>query len=66
MKGIRIEDNKIIVELSFDELKIIVNSLNEICNKIESWEFETRLGIDIEEARKILEDLTSIYINLHI
>lgn len=49
------------MELSKDELGVLVNSLNEVCNAIEVWEFDTRIGISIEEARKILSTLISIY-----
>lgn len=63
MKGIKINDKKIILELHIEELSAINNALSEICNKIEAWEFETRLGVDIESVKKMLEYLTSVYID---
>lgn len=63
MKGIKIEDDKIIIEISFCELTVIINSLNEVFRHIESWEFESRLGIDVEEAKKVFDHLMSIYVS---
>lgn len=61
MNAIKINKDKIILELSKDELGVLSNALNEVCNGIEVWEFDTRMGIKIENARIILETLTSIY-----
>ena len=44
-----------LVELTKDELGIINNALNEVCNGIDlEGEFDTRLGCSIEEARAVL------------
>lgn len=44
-----------LVELTKDELGIINNALNEVCNGIHlEGEFDTRMGSTIEEARKPL------------
>lgn len=61
MNAIKINKDKIILELSKDELGVLSNALNEVCNGIEVWEFGTRMGITIENARTILESMTSIY-----
>ena len=61
MNAIKICKDKIVLELSQDELGVLSNALNEVCNGIEVWEFDTRMGINIENARIILESLTSIY-----
>ena len=44
------------VVLGEDELRLIVNALNEVCNgvEIEDFEFFTRLGADRDEARALL------------
>jgi len=40
-----------IVELTRDELEIINNALNEVCNGIHlKGEFDTRMGCSVEEA----------------
>ena len=61
MNAIKINKDKIILELSKDELGVLSNSLNEVCNGIEVWEFDTRMGIKIEDARILLHSLVSIY-----
>jgi hypothetical protein len=43
------------VELTKDELEIINNALNEVCNGIDlEGEFDTRMGCTVEEARELL------------
>ncbi|MBN9378016.1 MAG: hypothetical protein BGO14_00845 [Chlamydiales bacterium 38-26] len=53
--------DKIIIELTKRELGVIINALNEVCNGIEVWEFDTRMGITIEDARVFLKSLGSLY-----
>lgn len=44
-----------LVELTKDELGIINNALNEVCNGIDlEGEFDTRMGCTVEEARAVL------------
>ena len=47
------------VTFTHDELVLLNNALNEVCNGIEidDEEFQTRLGIDRKNARKVLADL---------
>jgi hypothetical protein len=42
-----------------DELALIANALNEICNgiEIEDFEFSARLGVERSEARKLLAEV---------
>lgn len=61
MDIIKISKEKVILELSKDELGVLSNALNEVCNGIEVWEFDTRMGITIGGAKIILASLTSIY-----
>lgn len=49
------------IELTIDEVHIIHNCLNELCNGIDIPEFELRLGFTIDEARKLLERTSRIY-----
>ncbi|MBA3721682.1 MAG: hypothetical protein H0W88_04705 [Parachlamydiaceae bacterium] len=62
MNAIQINKNKIILEVTKDELGVLSNALNEVCNGIEIWEFDTRMGIKIEEARDMLKKLNSFYV----
>jgi hypothetical protein len=61
MNAVKINKDKITLELSKNELGVLGNALNEVCNGIEVWEFDTRMGIKIDDARNILEYLISIY-----
>ena len=48
------------VELTTDELGIINNALNEVCNGIPlEGEFDTRMGCTMEEARALLAKIHS-------
>jgi hypothetical protein len=40
-----------------DELIIVNNALNEVCNGLYIDEFETRIGFSIEQVNKLLVDL---------
>jgi len=61
MNAIKINRETIIIELSKDELGVLTNALNEVCNSIEVWEFDTRMGVTIEDAQVILQHLAKIY-----
>jgi len=50
-----------LVELTTDELGIINNALNEVCNGIHlEKEFDTRIGCTVEEARELLVKIHSL------
>jgi hypothetical protein len=50
-----IENGCMLVELTKDELCIINNALNEVCNGIDlEGEFDTRMGCTVEEAQAVL------------
>lgn len=61
MNAIQISREIITIELAKNELGVLTNALNEVCNGIEVWEFDTRMGIKIEDARVLLASLASIY-----
>jgi hypothetical protein len=49
------------VELSPQELLIINNALNEVCNGISlDGEFSTRMGCSAEEARELLDKIHAL------
>jgi hypothetical protein len=49
------------VELTKDELGIINNALNEVCNGIDlEGEFDTRMGCTVEEARELLAKIRTL------
>ena len=50
-----------LVELTKDELYIINNALNEVCNGIDlEGEFDTRMGCTVEEARELLAKIHAL------
>ena len=55
------------VRLSGDELDMLNNALNEICNgvRIEDWEFRTRVGWDRMTVQKLLEQIHEAAPNLN-
>jgi hypothetical protein len=49
------------VELTKDELGIINNALNEVCNGIDlEGEFDTRMGCTVAEARELLSKIDAL------
>ena len=48
------------IGLSQDELLIVNAALNEICNGIEVFEFETRIGADRERVAALLKEIGSL------
>ena len=50
------------VALSREELVLISNALNEVCNGVDipDWEFQTRLGRTREEARDLLARISDL------
>ena len=50
-----------LVELTSDELRIINNALNEVCNGIDlRGEFSTRMGCSLEEALMLLTKINAL------
>jgi hypothetical protein len=45
------------IELSADELVMLNNALNEVCNGIDIPEFSTRLGGEVDEVRVMLKQI---------
>ncbi|HEX3943058.1 MAG TPA: hypothetical protein VHW69_03120 [Rhizomicrobium sp.] len=57
--------NGIDVRLTRDELGLLGNALNEVCNgvHIPDWEFQTRLSVEREELQKLLDQIVAAYRN---
>lgn len=53
-------DGRLVLEFTEDEVLLLANALNEVCNGIDSWEFSTRLGGPREAALALLEQLHEI------
>ena len=66
LKYMRLEktiQEEVIVALSFHELMVINNALNEICHGIEVPEFETRIGESPVEVQKLLAQIGVLIAN---
>jgi len=52
------------VRLSGDEVVMLNNALNEVCNGVDDLaddgEFQTRLGFDRDEVRRLLEEINAV------
>lgn len=48
------------VRLSIDELLTIHQSLNEVCNGIDLFEFQTRIGVSREEVLHLMKIISQI------
>jgi hypothetical protein len=57
MKPIRVDDTSADIALSLDEMRLLCNALNEVCNGIEIYEFETRLGATRADAEALMSEL---------
>ena len=62
MNFIYSKDNKdkVMIEASLKELMLIYAALNEICNGIDLFEFETRVGASTEDADQLLNALGEV------
>ena len=48
------------VELSYEEALVLNNALNEICNGLNFEEFQTRIGVDREDASWLLREFRDV------
>tara|TARA_B100001093_G_C26558901_1_gene897777 strand:+ start:619 stop:816 length:198 start_codon:yes stop_codon:yes gene_type:complete len=58
------EKNFVDVRISYNELEMLKNGLNEVCNGLELFEFETRMGFKREEVKSLFSDFKSIIDNI--
>jgi hypothetical protein len=51
------EKKEVLLNLNDSELTFLKKSFEEVFRQIEEWEFQTRIGISTQEARKIQDKL---------
>ncbi len=58
---IRATADAITISLGPDDALAVNNALNEICNGVhlDEWDFQTRMGVDREHARKVLHAISA-------
>jgi hypothetical protein len=57
MQVIKLSVDQLNVGVSRDELLIINSALNEVCNGIDLFEFEARMGAEREKVVKLLGEV---------
>jgi hypothetical protein len=61
MKIKGVANSMAVIELNSDEIGILNNALNEVCNGISlEGEFDTRMGCTVEEARHLLAEINEL------
>jgi hypothetical protein len=61
MKIKGVANSMAVIELNSDEIGILNNALNEVCNGISlEGEFDTRMGCTVEEARHLLDEINKL------
>ena len=48
------------VQLSKEDLVLINNALNEVCNALDVPEFQTRMGADLDQAGALLARISEV------
>jgi hypothetical protein len=48
------------IRLSWDELRLVSNALNEVCHGFELPEFHTRLGSSLDVAKVLLDQIGAV------
>ncbi len=57
MELMRVEQGEAHVRVALQELLIINNALNEVCNGIDVPEFETRMGVTLAQVQSLLSNV---------
>ena len=60
MQIIKTTKDKADIQFSIDELLILNNALNEVCNGIKLPEFSTRMGAEREEVKIFLKSINKL------
>jgi hypothetical protein len=60
MRVVELAANSATIGLSFDEVYIIHNALNEVCNALDLEEFATRMGAEHGTVASLLGDTRSL------
>lgn len=60
MQLIKTVGERVDVQFTIDELLTLNNSLNEVCNGINVIDFETKIGVDREQAKLLLNSVNKL------
>lgn len=48
-----VADDEVVLAATRDELAALANAVNESIEAVEGWEFQTRLGVTLDDARAL-------------
>lgn len=60
MRVLEVSPDAVALELHQEELRIIRQALNEVCNALDPREFSTRMGVEESEVSLLLDRLRSV------
>ncbi len=60
MDVIEVHDDRAVVSLGANEIRSIMNSINEALEAVEDWEFSTRLGVEKDFVRALWTRLDEV------
>ena len=60
MRLVTKEANGATLQFTEDELHILNNALNEVCNGLDLWEFSTRMGAERGEVQRLLAEIQNL------
>lgn len=63
MKTISKLSRDVVVQFTFEEIEIVINALNEVCNAFGHNEFQTRMGATVDEALLLLKDVNQLLLD---
>lgn len=52
--------DEFVIDLTRNDLLLLYNALNEVCNGIDAWEFSTRLGTQREKALMMQAEIARV------
>ena len=59
-----VADDEAVLRIGRDELVVIANALNYVCNAIDLTEFPTLFGVDRDEADALLADVGRVLLRM--
>lgn len=57
-------DKEVFISVSVEELETISNALNEVCNALDLDEFQTRMGVTLDEAQALLARISAVFLEI--
>ena len=60
MRTLSCNENDATLVVSYDEVEILNNAINEVCNGLDVPEFSTRMGADLTEVQRLLRELHTL------